>query len=214
MILTVLALSGCAPVAALPTATIIPIQPSSTPSELPSATLTASPTATFTPLPPTSTPTLTPTQTITPTLTSTPTPPPTPSGEDAIYIYVIQLGNDGPLSCGDTAVKINTGQRRTGDVAADAATALKRLFNKKQFYGRLVNPAYLSNIEVESIDFKAFEGILAVRLRGTYVRSGDRCDDGRVRAQVWSTLRQFPGVKTLDILLNGNLLGDILATGK
>jgi hypothetical protein len=77
-----------------------------------------------------------------------------------------------------------------------------------------VNPAYLSNIEIQSVTFKTFSGLVDVQLKGTYVRSGDHCDDWRVREQVWTTIRQFEGVKTVYILLNGNLLGDILATKK
>lgn len=186
------------------------------------------PLPTSTPLPPTNTPippteTLTPTSTATPPPTDTPTPydtptetapPPTASGDEAIYVYYIQLNNDGPLSCGDTAVKVNTGVYRSGDVASDVTTALQRLFNKQQYIGNLYNPVYLSNWRVDSVDFKAFEGLVSVSLSGGYIRSGDRCDDNRVRAQIWSTIRQFPGVKTVYILMNGNLLGDILATGK
>jgi hypothetical protein len=35
-----------------------------------------------------------------------------------------------------------------------------------------------------------------------------------VRAQVWTTIRQFPGVEEVYILLKDSLLGDLLATGK
>ena len=80
--------------------------------------------------------------------------------------------------------------------------------------GLLGEDVYLSNLEVSNVDFKKYYGEITVDLKGTYVRSGDRCDDSRVRAQVWSTVRQFPEVKKVNIFLNGNLLGDILATGK
>ncbi len=176
------------------------------------------PTATVahTPSPPpprTSTATLTeiPTSTNTPTVTP---PPPTPSGEEAIYFYAILNKSDDPKQCDYIAVAINTGIWRTGDVAADLKTALRSMFVKRQYFGALYNPAYLSNISVQSVDFKSFTGEISIRLAGTYVRSGDSCDDGRVRAQIWSTIRQFPEVKTIDILLNGNLLGDILAPGR
>ncbi len=179
----------------------------------PSPTETAPPTVP----PPTATSTSTPEPTATSTPSETPTetlPPPTPSGDDAIYVYYIQLDTDGPVACGDSVIRANTGVARSGDIEQDVSTALKRLFFKREFIGALYNPVYLSNIEVESVDFKAYEGEVSVKLKGTYVRSGDRCDDSRVRAQVWSTIRQFPGVKTVYILLNDNLLGDILATGK
>lgn len=181
------------------------------------------PTATVTHTPrPTQTSTNTATVTNTPTPTETPTetaPPPTPSGDDAIYVYAIQdkvdeSGKEKRAKCDFIAVRLNTGAWRTGDTAADVSRALKSLFVKRQWFGSLYNPAYLSNISVDSVEFKPFSGLISIRLSGTYVRSGDRCDDSRVRAQVWSTIRQFPEVKTIYILLNGNLLGDILATGK
>ena len=118
------------------------------------------------------------------------------------------------MACGDSLIKLNTGVARSGNVEADVAIALKRLFVKVENFGALYNPAFRSNIDVTRVEFKAYSGLVNVDLKGTYVRSGDRCDDGRVRAQVWTTIRQFPGVKTVYILLNGNLLGDILATGK
>lgn len=184
-------------------------------------------TSTDTPLPPTDTPTatftVTPTETSTPTITqtSTPTetptetlPPPTPSGDDAIYIYEIFNRSDDPKECDYIAVPINTGIWRTGDVASDVKSALRSLFVKRKYYGNLQNPTYLSNFHVNSVDFKPFTGHLSVYLSGTYVRSGDRCDDGKVRAQVWSTVKQFPGIKTVIIYMNDKLLGDFLATGR
>jgi hypothetical protein len=217
LLITAVFLGGCAglpdqatpaiPTAAIQPATATPVPPTETASPVP-PTATASPTDTATVIP-------SPTETPLPTETPTPTlPPPTPSGKDAIYIYYIQLDTDGPVACGDSLVPINTGLARSGDVEADVASALKRLFSKVKGSGELVNPAYLSNIEIESVTFKDFSGLVDVRLKGTYVRSGDHCDDWRVREQVWNTIRQFDGVKTVYILLNSNLLGDILATKK
>ncbi len=161
----------------------------------------------------TSTPTQTTTATLTPSLTAT-RPWPTVAGNQAVYIYLIQTKTGGSVACGDSLVSYNTGLPRTGDNATDITAALQRLFVKKQYFGKLYNPVYRSNIQVVSVRFKSYSGIAEVRLAGTYVRSGDRCDDRRVREQVWTTIRQFPGVKVVDILLNENLLGDILATGK
>ena len=212
LILLVL-LAGCAAPATPPPPTATEIPPSPT-QPLPTATFTPLPTETPVPAE-TPTPTLIPTETSTPTPTETATatlPPPTPSGEDAIYIYYMLLDNGGPVDCGDTAIKVNTGLWRTGDVAQDTATALKRLFaSHYKDMGNLYNALYASNLKVDSVSFKAFEGIISIRLSGSYGRTDDRCDNSRSRAQVWSTIRQFSDVKTIDILLNGNLLGDILA---
>ena len=221
LVVTLLFLSACGSAsdatpgqeqpAASPTE-VLPVIPSSSPTVHPPTDTPFPPTDTSTP---TASATLAPTETPAPSETPTETvPPPTASGDEAIYVYYILANSDGPLNCGDSAVKVNTGIYRTGDVAADVTTALQRLFNKQQFIGNLVNPVYLSNWRIDSVDFKDYEGLVNVSLSGGYVRSGDRCDDSRVRAQIWSTIRQFPGVKTVYILMNGNLLGDILATGK
>lgn len=223
-----LLLSACSPAPAAPQTSLPPTpeqQATAVPTSLP-----ALPTSTLPPtLASTSTPTVTgepsatppPTETAAPSETSTPTvtptataPAATPSGDDAVYIFLIQPDSGGNVACGDSLISINTGVWRTGDVESDVRTALQRLFVKQQWIAGLYNPAYLSNIQVDSVKFKAFQGILSIRLSGTYVRSGDRCDDRRVREQVWNTIRQFSGIKTIDILLNGNLLGDILAGGQ
>jgi len=116
------------------------------------------------------------------------------------------------VACGDSLVAANTGLERSGDVEADVRNALERLFFKRQWFGNLYNPVYRSNLSVASVKFNSDSGLVSVYLKGTYVRSDDRCDNGRVRAQIWTTIRQFEGVKTVYILLNENLLGDILAT--
>ena len=193
-----------------PTATLLPPTVTPLPTATPTATETATPTDT-----PTVTATLPPTDTPTPSETPTSTaPPPTPSGEDAIYVYYILLKTGGPIACGDSLVKANTGIWRSGDIEADVRTALERLFFKRKNFGELYNPVYLSNMTVSSVDFNSYTGLISLQLDGTYVRSGDRCDDRRVHDQIWSTIRQFKGIKTVYILLRTALLGDILATGK
>lgn len=209
MVAVVTACASATPVPPTPTrildlATVAP----STDTPLPPTvtfTATATSTATLTPLP---------SDTPTPEPTATETlPPPTPSGDQAIYIYAIQTGTGGPVACGDSLIKINTGQWRTGDNATDIATALRRLLVKSPYLAGLYNPVYLSNMAVSSVNFNPTTGQATVDFTGTYVRSGDHCDDGRVHDQIWTTIRQFPGVKGNPMVrLNGNLLGDVLST--
>ncbi|HSB03342.1 MAG TPA: hypothetical protein VLE49_22015 [Anaerolineales bacterium] len=197
-----------------PTLALQPV--TETPAPLASSTATlVPPTETASPVPatPTSTATLLPSETPTVTQTETPTsPPPSPSGDEAIYVYYVQLDTGGPVACGDSLIALNTGISRTGDIEADVRAALGSLFFKRQWFGKLYNPLYLSNLSVANVSFNGFTGEVSVDLTGSYVRSGDRCDNGRVRAQVWTTIRQFKDIKTVYILLDGNLLGDILST--
>ncbi len=188
------------------TLTILPTDTPVPPSPTPTNTLVP---ATFTP-----TPSPLPTDTLEPSATPTNTPlPPTPSGENAIYIYLVQLGTGGSTGCGDSLIKINTGLARSGNVAADITSALRSLLVKSPTIAGFYNPVYLSNMSVASVDYKPSTNSVTVNLSGTYVRSGDRCDDGRVRDQIWTTIRQFPEAKGSPlVLLNGNLLGDILST--
>jgi hypothetical protein len=179
--------------------TNMPLTPTHTLSP-PTATATASPTPV-------------PTETPTPTATATPTePPPTPSGDEAVYIYLVQTNTGGPIACGSSLIKVNTGLPRTGDTATNIAAALRRLLVKSKYMVGLYNPVYLSNMSVVSVTYNPDSGLATVDLTGSYVRSGDSCDDGRVHDQIWTTIRQFPGVRGVLVRLNGNLLGDILST--
>jgi len=176
---------------------------------------TSIPMVTNTPLPPTETytptPTLTPSDTPTPSATDTPTlPPPTPAGDEAIHIYLVQKETGGVVACGDSLIKVNTGKRRSGDIGLDIASALKSLFVKRQWVAGLYNAVWLSNFQVVNVLFDGNSAV--VNLTGSYVRSGDYCDDLRVRAQIWTTVRQFGGVKGVTVYLDGNLLGDVLAS--
>jgi hypothetical protein len=196
-----------------------PANPTAAPATIAAPTDTAPPpTETFTPLPPTLTaspsPVPTATDTPEPTATATATPlPPTPPSDQAINIYLVQTGTGGPIACGDSLIRINTGLWRTGDNKKDIATALRSLLVKSKFIAGLYNPVYLSNLSLVGVDFNPTTGLATIDLSGTYVRSGDHCDDGRVHDQIWTTIRQFPGVKGNPLVrLNGNLLGDILST--
>jgi hypothetical protein len=129
-----------------------------------------------------------------------------------VYFYLVQTNTGGPIACGASLIKVNTGLARTGDNATDIAAALRRLLVKAKYMVGLYNPVYLSNMSVTGVNFNPDTGLATVDLAGSYVRSGDSCDDGQVHDQIWTTIRQFPGVKGVLVRLNGNLLGDILST--
>lgn len=206
-------LTGCGALPGRPTPTFTPEPPTAT--SLPTNTPVP---PTDTPLPPTETPTITPTlpptDTPTPEATATNTPlPPTPKPEEAILIYMIQKDTGGNVGCGDSMVWLNTGTFRSGSIEKDVSFALYKLFQiKMEYYGELYNPVYASNFNVSSVTFKR-DGQVDIQLTGSYGRSGDKCDNSRVREQIWSTVRQFKEIKRVYILLNTSLLGDVLANG-
>lgn len=195
----------------LPTAT--PLPPTDTPE--PTATATHTATATSTPLP---TETATQTETPSPTPSETPTPAPASGGggvaavENPILMYFISLGDGGPVACGDYIIGVSTGVSRSNDVARDITIGLERLFSygEKYEFG-LYNPLFRSTIRLDQVSFDEGSGLASVYLRGKYVRPEDKCDNLRVKAQVWTTVRQFRGVKATNIYLNRVPFGDLVS---
>lgn len=235
LLVLVIVLAACSSAApqvteAPPTATQEPATDTPEPTETPAPTDTPEPTETPT-LPPTETPTETPTKPPTETPTETPTPSATPfpsptalpvvasggwgADHQAVLIYFVQLNNEGGEGCADTAVGVPSGVARSGDIEKDIAEGLRRLLSyKSEYVGNLYNPVYRSNMAVESVDFESDTGLITVNFRGTYIPSGDDCDNTRVKAQLWNTIRQYRDVKKTNIYLNGGPLGDKVSNDK
>lgn len=124
------------------------------------------------------------------------------------------MGTGGEI-CGDTAIPVSSGIEAKGSVETDVTNALKQLFSiKSEYLGNLLNSLHRSNLRVNNVDFNDKTGLIVVDLRGTYKPTGDPCDNSRVKAQVWSTVRQFKQVKATDILLNGIPFGDRVSNDK
>jgi len=199
---------------ALSSATAMPTE-----TPVPSATLTATASATLEPTPtqtlmPTATNTPTPTLTLTPTAAQSGALLPAASG-NVVWIYFIQLDTGGTVGCGDSAVAVGSGVERSGDISEDVEAGLEKLLSfSGKYYGTLYNPLDASSIRVESVKFERKNGLITVNLRGTYKPSGDDCDNTRVKAQIWSTIRQFSAVKMTNIYLNGIPFGDRVSNDK
>jgi hypothetical protein len=163
--------------------------------------------------------TFTPAITDTPTLTATFTPPPIPTirfiplpaaSSDTINIYFIQP-QTGSGECNDRIFAVSSGIKISGDIEDDVKAGLRKLFSyKDKYYGELYNPLYASRIRVEKVDLNK-SGLIEVWMSGSYQRSGDPCDNTRVKAQIWSTIKQFRGVETTNIFMNDIPFGDRLS---
>lgn len=199
-----------------------PIPPSAT---FPPPSPTPSPSNTPLPPTPTNSPTLEPTDTSTPqpspspSLTATLEPSPTqtetqapiPTSENMIRMYFILLGTGGPVACGDSIIGVSLGVEQTGDVAADAKLALNTLFayRDENIFGTY-NPLARSSLKAQNVKFDESDGLITVELLGQYTRTKDKCDNLRVREQVWATARQFKGVRATNIYMNSVPFGDLL----
>lgn len=169
--------------------------------------------------PPTTTPTPTsPFQpTTTPGPTSTITDSPTLTWEtssvlitgNSIVFYLTHLGTGGPIGCGDSLVAISTGKPRTGDIEKDIQQAVDALFSIGQYSLGFYNATYPSSLRFSGVQIENGEAV--VNLSGTYVRPEDACDASRYRAQVWTTIEQFPEIKRAIPKVRDALLGDLLS---
>ena len=139
---------------------------------------------------------------------STPTPP-VSLPENAIVIYLTHLGTGGPVACGDSLVAIMTGYHRTGNIEKDIQLAVDTLFSVGQYSGALYNATYPSNLRVSGVFLEKGEAV--VELDGSYAKPENACDASRYRAQVWTTIQQFPEVNRAIPKVRGALLGDLLA---
>lgn len=95
---------------------------------------------------------------------------------------------------------------------ADVKTALQRLFSYGvKNIGNLYNPLYQSKLRIERVEYNKSTQQVRIYSSGGFVKPKDECDQLRYREQVWATVRQFPGVKRVDIWVGSKLLGDLLA---
>lgn len=108
---------------------------------------------------------------------------------------------------------MGSGAAREGDIPKDVEAGLDALFSAKwEYSGALYNPLSRSSIRVQNVEFG--DGLIQVWLAGDYNPSGDKCDNTRVKAQIWSTIRQFRGIERTNIFLNNVPFGDRLSNDK
>jgi len=125
---------------------------------------------------------------------------------------MVQIGTGGPIGCGDSLVKLWSGNVRTGDLATDLTIALNSLFRAGRYFGSLYNATYPSTLYVTGVLHD--EGQTHIYMDGNYVAPADSCDASRYRSQVWATALQFDEVKHFVPWVRDKLLGDLLSVYK
>jgi hypothetical protein len=194
-ILLILLVTGCTQTATLPAQ---PEAVTDTPTLEPTTQLP--PSDTPTPEPPTSTPTDTAAPTETPTATLRPIsygnlPKAVP---DSVRIFFI-LPNSGGTICGDSLISVGTDIKKTGRTAEDVKAALTKLFSfHSEYIGSFYNPVHAVNFKVKKVTLDQ-SGHLDVRLAGSFDRTSDKCENDRLKSQIWSTFRQFGRITSYQI---------------
>jgi hypothetical protein len=191
----------------MPTATQVPPTPTLQPTEtrLPPTATATSPATTETPIP---------SAISAATLTLVPTGmpgsiqfPAIPNVKNPIFVYYIDPHSGGSAGCPGGSFGLSSGVSRSGDPVKDIKIGLQKLFaNKAEYYGSFYNPLFRSNLKVS--DVRLDHGLATVNLRGYYNPSDDVCDNLRVKAQIWDTIKQFRAVETTNIYFNGRPFGD------
>lgn len=156
----------------------------------------------------------TPTQPATAVPPTEPAPPPTEQTSNRASIYLVAIGTAGPegeeFGCGDSLVAVQTDEELDDDDALEEA--LEELLDlDDEFFGEsgLYNALYQSDLEVEGIQLEA-DGTAIIALEGEILLGGV-CDTPRAQAQLEQTALQFDEVESVEFLLNGEPLRDVLA---
>ena len=188
VLLLLLGLTACRPVASTPT------QIPSTPTLLPTSTLP----------PPTQAPTATPTAI---------SVEPTSSPQTTVLIYFISVGDEGRsgklIGCNDSVVPVEFEIQPSDD---PVKAALELLFSyKDQMVGseKLYNALSFSNLSVDRIDTDP-SGEAVVWLSGEYLLGGV-CDDPRFIAQIEETVLAFDAINGVSVYINDVPLDEILS---
>ena len=112
------------------------------------------------------------------------------------------------IGCGDSAVAV---EREVPETQAVLQAAMEQLISiKDPTYGEsgLSNPLYQSSLNLESASID--NGKATVKFTGSLSLPGE-CGDARIQAQFEETALQFSTVTSVDILINGTNLRDLIS---
>ena len=197
--------SELAPSATPPAATlapnIVPL-PTLTPAATAQPTPSPNPPATATPVP------------VAPTATPAPRNTPATARDNmSVKIFMIAMEDNGrtgkKIGCNDSAVAVTRTIARTNAPLTAAYHELLSLHDHDYGQSGFYNALWSSRLSVKGITIIA--GRATVNLTGQ-LSLGGVCDNPRVAAQLAETALQFPTVRTVDVLINGVPLEQLLSS--
>jgi spore germination protein GerM len=126
-----------------------------------------------------------------------------------VKVFLVALDDNGKrgrrVGCGDSLVAV---ARRVRDDGAPLKAAVEELLSiPRESEGGLGNYWFGENLRVQSATLRA--GVATIRIRGQVAVAGV-CDEPRIEGQIRETARQFRGVRTVKVLVNGQRLADVI----
>jgi hypothetical protein len=137
-----------------------------------------------------------------------PAPAGTAAGR-AVKIYLVALDDNGrrgrKVGCNDSLVPV-TRNVNAGAVPLKAAVE-ELLAVPREYEGGLGNYWQGENLRVQSVTLRG--GVATIRIRGRVFIAGV-CDAPRIEGQIRETARQFRGVRSVNVFVDGRRLADAL----
>jgi hypothetical protein len=138
---------------------------------------------------------------------------PAPAGTAAsgreVKVFLVALDDNGKrgrrVGCNDSLVPITRNVRAGDDPLRAALEELLAL--PREYEGGLGNYWQGENLSVQSVQVRA--GVATIRIRGNVYIAGV-CDAPRIEGQIRETARQFRGVRSVRVFVNGRRLADAL----
>jgi spore germination protein GerM len=137
-----------------------------------------------------------------------------PTGQAAkrtreVKVYLVALDDRGkrgrPIGCDDSLVPVT---RKVAATGAPLKAAVEELLAvPREYEGGLGNYWAGENLRVQSAAIS--RGVATVRIKGTLPVAGV-CDEPRIEEQIKATARQFRGVRSVRVFLNGQRLADAI----
>ncbi|MFL6256620.1 MAG: GerMN domain-containing protein [Pyrinomonadaceae bacterium] len=126
-----------------------------------------------------------------------------------VKVYLVALDDKGKrgrrIGCDDSLVPVTRTVVAKGAPLKAAVTEL--LAVPREYEGGLGNYWAGENLRVQSAVINA--GVATIRIRGTLPVAGV-CDEPRIEEQIKATARQFRGVRSVRVFLNGQRLSDAI----
>lgn len=125
-----------------------------------------------------------------------------------VKVYLVALDDKGrrgrKIGCDDSLVPVARGVRAGAPLRA---VVEELLAIPREYEGGLNNFWAGEGLRVQSAVVS--RGVATIRVRGTLPVAGV-CDEPRIEEQIKATARQFPGVRSVRVFLNGQRLADAI----